>query len=308
MKVAPSLLESCSILDSEDLIDTAYNGLLACLEFWPEGADRSIECDIFTGYKNTKREMDVFTWMLDGVYVPGSKRNYWWGSFDIDVDQVPDRCCVWTDVLKGSSFEYTSVWKINKLPHGVVCDMKGKDAAFVFRTTYVAMPSKRKNAIPGFERPVIYVSYFTMDKFGSIYTAIDARKIRYGHNPFGIVKWDQYHGAHLGPGALCLTADQKYLWMVETQEETSIKGVIAKMKFGIEEPLVKSLFFARERPLTATGRKKPILHWVSEHKRRIKEKIEVDISKYLRGTTNMVMENVQFKITSPLKKSPQQES
>lgn len=300
MKVEPRILESCSILDSEDLIDTAYNGLLACLEFWPGGSnDNSIECEVVSGYKKINREMDVFSWAVDGVYVPGSMRNYWFGSFDIDVDEVPDSCCVWTNLVSSALFEYTSVKKINAFPHNVVCRLKDKDTAYRFRTTYTAMPDKRKSQ---FQKPLVYVSYFAMDKSGAIYTTIDARKFRYGaYKPAGILIWDKYDGSHLGPGALCLTADQKYLWLVETEEETAIKGIFAKMRFGIEEPMVKSLFFAREMPLTDTGRKKPILHWVSEHKRRINNKIEIDISKYLRGTTDMVMENMRFKITSPLK-------
>jgi hypothetical protein len=70
----------------------------------------------------------------------------------------------------------------------------------------------------------------------------------------------------------------------------------------LEEPLVKSLFFARELPITDTGRKRPILHWVRAHKRRIAERIEIDIEKYMRGTATMIMQGVEFEITKPQKR------
>lgn len=296
MKVKPEIRTSVSILDSEDLIDTAYNGLLHCLEWFP-GGGTTIPCVVVTGNKSSLKEMDHFYSFIDGIYYPGIKRNYWYGSFDIHVDDVPDHCCVWVDTEKHSSLEYVVVNKVRQFPPKVSCGIKEKNIAHIFKTSYVAMPDRNREIIPD---PLVYVSYFAMEKDGSIWTAIDMRKFR-EYNPHSMTFFDNNDGAHFGPGALSLTADQKYLWMVETKEKTNW-GVDAKVKFGLDAEMVKSLFFARESPLTETGRKKPILHWVSEHKRRIKENIEIDIEKYLRGTTTMFMGNMEFNITSPIKK------
>lgn len=90
--------------------------------------------------------------------------------------------------------------------------------------------------------------------------------------------------------------DMQYLWNVEIHEE------IGKSTFGIYEEQIKSLFYSRTLPLTSTGRKRPILHWCSAHRRRIKEGIEIDIEKYLRGITEFEMDGVKYKITTPAKR------
>lgn len=90
--------------------------------------------------------------------------------------------------------------------------------------------------------------------------------------------------------------DRRYLWNVQ-----AIDG-IAKATFGVYPEQIKSLFYARELPETITGRKKPILHWVSAHQRRMKSGTDVDVEKYLRGTHEFVMNGTKFKITEPFKK------
>lgn len=84
-------------------------------------------------------------------------------------------------------------------------------------------------------------------------------------------------------------------WKVKAKEED------AHATFGVDESQIKSLFYARNLPTTTTGRKRPILHWVSAHRRRIKEGIEIDIKEYLRGTTDFVMNGTKFEIISPKK-------
>jgi len=58
-------------------------------------------------------------------------------------------------------------------------------------------------------------------------------------------------------------------------------------------------------PLTVTGRKKPILHWVRAHQRRIKEGVDIDINKHLRGCCEFVMNDTKFCITLPHKQTKQ---
>ena len=90
--------------------------------------------------------------------------------------------------------------------------------------------------------------------------------------------------------------DRKTLWNVTANEG------IAKATFGVYQDQIKSLFYSREMPMTETGRKRPILHWVAAHNRRIKSGIDVDIEKHLRGTNEFVYQGTKFIITNPLKR------
>ena len=92
-----------------------------------------------------------------------------------------------------------------------------------------------------------------------------------------------------------LYEDRKYLWNVTAKESS------AKATFGVYPEQIKSLFYARELPMTETGRKRPILHWVAAHNRRIKSGIDIDIEKHLRGVNEFVYQGTKFSITRPLK-------
>lgn len=89
--------------------------------------------------------------------------------------------------------------------------------------------------------------------------------------------------------------DRKYLWNVQAKEKE------ARVLFGVYPEQIKSLFYARDSPVKGLGRKRPILHWVSEHRRRIKSGIDVNIDKYLRGTTKFEMNGTEFEIITPRK-------
>lgn len=97
-----------------------------------------------------------------------------------------------------------------------------------------------------------------------------------------------------------LDNDKRYFWCITAQEE-NMPSIPAKAHFSIDEEYVKSLFYARTIPITSTGRLRPILHWVSAHKRRLKEGIDVDVRKHLRGIEAFSMHGVNFKITQPVK-------
>ena len=98
--------------------------------------------------------------------------------------------------------------------------------------------------------------------------------------------------------ALGFYADRKFLWNVVASEGH------AKATFGIYEEQIKSLFYARSLPMTETGRRRPILHWVAAHRRRIKEGIDIDIEKHLRGIDSFEMNGTKFDIVNPRKHSP----
>jgi hypothetical protein len=100
----------------------------------------------------------------------------------------------------------------------------------------------------------------------------------------------------------CLSAeaDSKYLWNVRAFKMADNEHMEGNVRFGVYGEHVKSLFFARDLPLTESGRKKPILHWVSAHKRRLQAGQDIDIEKHLRGTRGVLaMGDYRFIITRP---------
>jgi hypothetical protein len=89
--------------------------------------------------------------------------------------------------------------------------------------------------------------------------------------------------------------DRLHLWNVQAKEG------IANATFSVYPEQIQSLFYARDLPVAATGRKRPILHWVNAHNRRMKSGVEVDIDQYLRGQNEFVMNGTKFIITNPSK-------
>ena len=101
--------------------------------------------------------------------------------------------------------------------------------------------------------------------------------------------------AMFGASVLNNFTDRKHLWNVTAVENGS------KAIFGVYPEQIKSLLYARDLPVSATGRKRPILHWVAAHRRRIKAGIDIDISKHLRGISELEMNGLRFQITRPLR-------
>lgn len=102
-------------------------------------------------------------------------------------------------------------------------------------------------------------------------------------------------------GAVALNAwsDKKHLWNVSTSE--SVFGKPTPLILGVSESHIKSVFYARSLPMTESGRKRPILHWVRAHQRRLREGVDIDVRKHMRGITEFEMEGFRFQIVSPQK-------
>ena len=88
-------------------------------------------------------------------------------------------------------------------------------------------------------------------------------------------------------------ADSRFCWSITAQED------IAKATIGCMKEEIKSLLYARTLPMTSTGRKRPILHLVEAHKRRLKQGINIDIISFLRGTRTVEIGNTQFTVNAP---------
>ncbi len=87
-------------------------------------------------------------------------------------------------------------------------------------------------------------------------------------------------------------ADKQHQWSISAINDLS------SVTLGAYSDCVKSLLYARELPMTASGRKRPILHLVHAHKRRMKAGIDIDVRDFLRGTREIVMDGTKFVVNA----------
>lgn len=90
-----------------------------------------------------------------------------------------------------------------------------------------------------------------------------------------------------------MLADKRFCWTITAQEES------ARAHLGCMQEEVKSLLYARNLPMTSTGRKRPILHLVEAHKRRMRSGTDVDVSAFLRGQQTVEIGGTVFKVSAP---------
>ena len=89
-------------------------------------------------------------------------------------------------------------------------------------------------------------------------------------------------------------SDRRFCWTITAQE------TFAKAHIGCMQEEIKSLLYARSLPMTATGRKRPILHLVESHKRRMKSGTDVDVSAFLRGQQVVEIGGTVFSVNPPI--------
>ena len=307
MKMPIDIEESCCVLDGSDLVNHAYAGLISLMDMVrpdKRGMVGILRCagDVgntrgLKGSHLNPRESEFVQGLLQGVYMPGTQRSYWLGNFDVGVDPLPDQGCVYCTPEADEDFCFVHVRRVNGFPPSVISQL-GKPVAR-YKASMVSL--YKSDAYIGHSiRIYVRVVYFAVDDSGSVWSCPDRSK------------WRQFRGDHCwsednaisfkwGPGALSLLADRRFLWLVETQERLVDFEVSARMQFGVDPEMIKSLFYSRSVPITATGRLRPILHWVESHKRRLREGIQVDVTKHLRGIERFEMGGLEFTITSPTK-------
>lgn len=88
-------------------------------------------------------------------------------------------------------------------------------------------------------------------------------------------------------------ADRRFCWTITAKESG------AKVHLGCMKEEVKSLLYARDLPMTATGRKRPVLHLVEAHKRRMKAGTDVNVDAFLRGVQTVEIDGTLFTVNPP---------
>lgn len=99
--------------------------------------------------------------------------------------------------------------------------------------------------------------------------------------------------------ALQMLADRRHCWTITAQEK------VARAHLGCMQEEIKSLLYARSLPMTSTGRKRPILHLVASHKRRMQSGTDVDVSAFLRGIQTVEIGGTVFKVSPPTTLRPE---
>lgn len=233
-----------------------------------------------------------------GCYFPPEDRDFFADEFQVSVDGFPSEVCISFESNNDQSFakdEYLTILnakRIQSLPGGVkphTISYMPKDEA-IYSLTFLCPTLSNKLHIQK--------TYFTLDKNGQIHDTYfyDPEKRKYIVAATGTIKTTGQRTDKIWAACvLNLGSDNKHLWNVTAKEG------IARATFGVYPEQIQSLFYAREMPMTETGRKRPILHWVAAHHRRLKNGIEIDIEKHLRGINEFVYQGTKFQITRPLK-------
>lgn len=282
----------------EEFEDAIARGLLACFE------SRAIQQKgAFPADRLTREDLaDV---RAGGLYIPGKARVVMsvdppdGTGFDAEVDGLPSRGSVlfpWTqseehpDDYRGYCRAHI-IQRLINFPKGVHRFGRGKP----FRLTML-LPQD-EGGVTGEKH------YFSIDRTGRVSLAERRWQSGCDRSPchsrrvIGTMTDDPRLAGQLLAGLpliLQYVADERHCWRIEAIESN------ARVRLGCEREEVKSLLYARELPLTATGRKRPILHLVSAHRRRVREGIEIDIERFLRGTREVEMGGTLFRVHPPL--------
>lgn len=201
-------------------------------------------------------------------------------GFDLDNDPLPERACI---SIPGEE-EGRQIGYLRRM-NGVVNwrDLAALDVA--------RMPDD----MPWYRATYLYTHRRAL-RGCTVWCWIDAAgKVRVAESPG--MEADDVRGnaavADMVCTALQAQADRRFCWEIAADEG------YAKASLGCTAEEVKSLLYARQLPVTATGRKRPILHLVAAHRRRMKEGIDVDIKPFLRGVAEVTMDGTQFKVRAP---------
>lgn len=239
-------------------------------------------------------ELDVIR--KSGHYFSPYDREYFFTEIDIKNDGIPIYATRADKIFKKCSHlpdEYLRSYHFFRVKNPPDA-FWNEGGMFYYKQIVVQMTSNNKIWLQK--------SYVAINREGIIHDAVIKNSSgKYLIAPIGVFGEDENGPIKSDIVSTALTIglwqDRIYLWNV-----TAIEGH-AKATFGVYPEQIKSLFYSRELPLTETGRKRPILHWVASHQRRLKKGIDIDIDKYLRGTNEFIYQGTKFKITRPLKQT-----
>lgn len=239
-----------------------------------------------------------------GIYIPSNDRIVIENHFDTMNDKLPDYGCIGLTQVKGQQREqdnslynngYIDIYLFKKVTTpGKYWTRRGGGQVYEM---YGLFPTSN-NGVEG-ER-----IFFSIDKHGTSFCCDqvipmslggeEGRRTEIYKRSEHKVEIECFKKVEFTSSA-CLqyVADRRFCWTITAQEK------IAKAQLGCMQEEVKSLLYARSLPMTETGRKRPILHLVESHKRRIRNGTDINITDFLRGTQQIEMGGTLFKVNAP---------
>ena len=211
-----------------------------------------------------------------GVYLPGSDRECL-GRFDLINDCLPQVACISAPAVgsgrRTMAFHTRQIAAVPKL-----VSAPPKDSIGIYAGT-VLLPNRNK--VEGWRL------WYWIDKNGAAHI-LDAPRIREVLDQSCEAELD-----HLISTTLQLEADRRFCWSITADERGR------RITLGCTSNEVKSLLYARNLPLTVTGRKRPILHLVAAHRRRTKNGTDINIDDFVRGVRTVDMDGTRFTVAEP---------
>lgn len=276
-----------------DFEDTVASTLISCFE---TNAKKN------SGAAPSDRLNDERLAMLrnTGPYICSNSRQFIFGSetegeyfFDTVNDVLPKRGCFAVKPTPGSKLAESNPKAYLEVFHVRQVESLGKhwrrrDSGVIYEMLTMSAES---DGIDGERR------FFTVNKNGGVKSCEQVflnnssnggKRQLLGHP----LEWLEETSAW-GSIALQAIADQRFCWTITAQEK------FARARIGCMREEVKSLLYARSLPMTETGRKRPILHLVESHKRRMKNGIDIDIVSFLRGEQVVEIGGTVFKVSAP---------
>lgn len=144
--------------------------------------------------------------------------------------------------------------------------------------------------------PVIgFTEYLTVNRrTGKISQTVPAWDAK---NPSKVARFtadtEKHKVLHTLGFAMQFIDDARHIWSITAHNDVS------KVTVGAHAESVKSLLYARTLPMTKTGRKRPILHIVHAHRRRLAAGTDIDVRDFLRGTREVVMDGTKYTVSAP---------
>ena len=255
----------------EDMLEAAYRTPVARKYTTMRARASRITPGIIEGIRTT------------GPHMPGKDRIVLPHTFGFDLtnDQLPDRACL---SIPGQDRYGRQIGYLRRM-NGVIS-----------RRDLAALDVERMpDDMPWYRATYLMLSGRSLSG-ATVWCWIDADgKVRLTKSP-GLDPATDNTAAVLD--FICTTlqaqADRRFCWEIAADEG------YGKVSLGCTSEEVKSLLYARQLPITATGRKRPILHLVAAHRRRVKEGIDIDIKPFLRGVSEVTMDGTRFKVLAPL--------
>lgn len=213
-----------------------------------------------------------------------------WG-FDVENDVLPQSGC-YTIIPEGKTAESNPDTYVITI-HFKKANVLGKywhqqSGGTLYELTFLY--ALKAGGIMGERR------FITVDKTGMVFPCKQILRSAVGFCKHEIIETEPIilkETEMMGSVVLQISSDRRFCWTITAQEEK------AKVHLGCMQEEIKSLLYARSLPVTDTGRKRPVLHLIESHKRRLRNGIDIDVTSYLRGQQTVEINGTQFKINAP---------